>query len=66
MFTLKFESEYLTETKINIYSINGKIIHSEKLENHTIQFDLQHLKKGIYFATVKQKNRVSTKKIIIS
>jgi hypothetical protein len=57
---LKDKGEYL----IDISSINGQFMHSEKLQGTSHQIDLSSFQKGVYFITIRSKDFVTTEKII--
>jgi|JI10StandDraft_1071094.scaffolds.fasta_scaffold08272_9 hypothetical protein len=55
------------KTKIDlleIYSVSGKLIHSQKNNDFEIKLDLKHFADGIYQLKIQQGNLVSYKKII--
>ncbi len=49
---------------IELNSINGQLLYSDKTEGPTHQIDLSSFKKGLYFITVSFKDFVRTEKII--
>ena len=49
---------------IEITSLNGQLLYSDKIEGPTHQIDLSSFEKGLYFITVRAKDFVKTEKII--
>jgi len=49
---------------IEMTSLNGQLLYSDKIEGPTHQIDLSSLQKGLYFITVTSKDFVRTEKII--
>jgi hypothetical protein len=49
---------------VEISSLNGQLIFSNKMEGPTHQIDLSYFQKGLYFITVRSRDYVMTKKII--
>ncbi len=50
--------------QLEIISLNGQQIFSEKTEGSSCQFDLSAYPSGIYFLTIRSKDATRTKKII--
>jgi len=49
---------------LEIHSLNGQLIYSNKIEGPTHQIDLSSFSKGVYFISVRSKEFVRTEKII--
>ncbi len=49
---------------IEIHSLNGQLLYSNKIEGPTHQIDLSSFQKGLYFITVRSRDYVITEKII--
>jgi photosystem II stability/assembly factor-like uncharacterized protein len=49
---------------IEITSLNGQLLYSDKIEGTSQQIDLSSFQKGVYFITIRSKDFVTTKKII--
>ncbi len=60
--TLFITSENNTIEKLNVYSINGKLILSEKED--TNQLDVSALSKGLYFVEITSENGVAVQKFV--
>ncbi len=59
-----FDKKHATDFLIEIYDVSGKKIHSITTSEEKLYLDLKDISKGIYFAMVKFKNIIKTKKII--
>jgi len=53
------------DSRIEIYSVNGRLVYSKKSNSFQTQIDLSSLVKGIYFIKVYSKNSVVNSKIIL-
>ena len=71
-FTVKFHLNEIAETKISLYTLDGKKIEESVLEHLNIGENTfqQKIKKtglnGMYFLTIKTPNQKATRKIIIN
>jgi len=61
---ITIETEYPDHYSINITSLNGQLIHSEKMEGTSHQLDLSSFPKGFYLITIRSKDFVTSRKII--
>ena len=61
---LTIETEFTDHYSIEIISLNGKQIFSNKMEGTSHQLDLSSFQKGVYFITIRSKDFVTTRKII--
>lgn len=59
IFKLLFLKEF-QDASITVYSVDGKKVYNETLPDGSageeVSFNLQHLRKGIYIVSVKDKN----------
>ncbi len=55
----------LDKSKIEIYSLNGSVVHTEVLRAYNKQVNLQHLKNGTYIVRLTKDNEFYTQKIQI-
>lgn len=62
--TLKLEN-YHNENTLIISNIVGEEVLTEKINSESYSVNIKHLDPGTYFATIKNKNSINTKKIII-
>jgi hypothetical protein len=58
------ETNKVGQYTIELNSINGQLLYSDKTEGPTNQIDLSSFQKGLYFITVRFKDFVRTEKII--
>ncbi len=69
VFNLSFKSADVSEAHLEVRDINGKRIRTETLKNNNGEFSSQlnlgDEPKGIYFATLTQNGKVTTKKLVI-
>jgi hypothetical protein len=49
---------------IEITSLNGQLLYSDKIEGSSHQIDLSSFQKGLYFITIRSRDYVRTEKII--
>ena len=49
---------------IEITSLNGQLLYSDKMEGPTHQIDLSSFQKGLYFIRVRSRDFVRTEKVI--
>ncbi len=49
---------------IEIHTLNGQLLYSDKIEGPTLQIDLSSFQKGLYFITVRSRDFVRTEKIL--
>jgi len=49
---------------VEFTTLNGQLIHFERMEGTSQQIDLSSFQKGIYFITIRSKDFVTTRKII--
>jgi rhodanese-related sulfurtransferase len=61
---LKLETEKSNLYSIEINSLNGRLIYTDKMEGTTHQLDLSSFRAGVYFITIRSKDFVTTRKII--
>jgi uncharacterized protein (TIGR02145 family) len=61
---LTVKSIYPGRHTIEIISLNGQILYTNKTEGSTLQIDLSSLQKGIYIITVRSRDQIWQKKII--
>jgi hypothetical protein len=53
--------------QLNIYSITGKLLYSNKYENYTTSIDMSNYEKGIYFVEmILADGRKALRKIVRS
>ncbi|MFN0200855.1 MAG: T9SS type A sorting domain-containing protein [Bacteroidia bacterium] len=61
--TLQFYSNQATDAKIEIFTSNGQLLHSQtqslSLGTQAIDLDLEHLVNGIYFCKIKAERQAS-------
>ncbi len=65
VINLTIDDPSLTDLTLNIYSLTGRILKSELLEQNQKQIDIGDLRKGIYLIELKSKERTKTQKLII-
>ena len=67
-FNLNFSSPDKTNTDIVIKDISGKIVYTENVKqfsgNYNKEINLGDSAKGIYFVTITQNNKATTKKLV--
>jgi len=61
---LTIETNRLGQFNIEITSLNGQLIYSNKIEGPTHQIDISSFQKGLYFITIRSRDYVVTEKII--
>jgi hypothetical protein len=61
---LVIETNKVGQYTIELNSINGQLIYSDKTEGPTCQIDLSSFQKGVYFITIRSTDFVKTEKII--
>ena len=61
---LIIETNKVGQYTIELNSINGQLIYSDKIDGPTHQIDLSSFEKGLYFITIRSKDFVKTEKII--
>lgn len=61
---LKIKNSNLVNLAITINDITGKVIHSEKSNQHDIEIDVENKSSGIYFVKVASKVKASIFKIV--
>jgi hypothetical protein len=61
---LKIETKQPGQHYIEIISLNGQLLYTDKMEGPNHQIDLSSFEKGLYFITVRSRNYVRTEKII--
>jgi len=61
---LTVESNVPGQHFIEITSLNGQLLYSDKMEGPTHQIDLSSFQKGLYFITIRSRDYVRTEKII--
>lgn len=70
VFNLSFKSADVSDANLEVRDINGKRIRTETLKNNNGEFSTQlnlgNEPKGIYFATLTQNGKVTTKKLVIN
>ena len=49
---------------MELLSLTGQVIHRENFTGKSLRIDLSSYKKGVYFITVKDKNREATRRMI--
>lgn len=64
IFTLQFKSQFVN-SNMNIVNVFGKQVFSSGITANQFSLDLSHLDAGIYFMTLNDGDRTSTKKIVI-
>jgi hypothetical protein len=62
LFTI--ESSRPGQHSIEITSLNGKLLYTDRMEGPVHQIDLSSFEKGLYFITVRFRDYVRTEKII--
>lgn len=68
VFTLEFTADIMQNAILNVINITGQAVYSKQIstEGHkSVTLDLQHLKKGVYFAVLYQSHRYDTVKLVI-
>ncbi len=66
--TIALNSKMLVNPKIEIYSLEGKIVYSEKLKvnNEKTTFRVNHLSKGVYLIKLLDNNQeISSDKVVV-
>ena len=58
------ETNKVGQYKIELNSINGQLLYSDKIDGPTHQIDLSSFQKGVYFITIRSKDFVKIEKII--
>jgi Leucine-rich repeat (LRR) protein len=61
---LTIETSQPDQHFIEITSLNGQLLHTEKIEGPTHQIDLSSFQKGLYIITIRSRDYVWTEKII--
>ncbi len=61
---ITFETSQPGQHWIEITSLNGQLLYTDKMEGPTHQIDLSSFQKGLYFITVRSRDYVRTEKII--
>lgn len=68
-FNLRFSSPDKSSADISVRDINGKIVYSETVKDfsgsYDKQIDLDSNAKGIYFVTITQSKKATTKKLVV-
>jgi hypothetical protein len=65
--SLIIENPYQCSMQLNIYSITGKLLYSNKYENYTTSIDMSNYEKGIYFVEmILADGRKALRKIVRS
>ncbi|MBN2173015.1 MAG: T9SS type A sorting domain-containing protein [Bacteroidales bacterium] len=68
-FTLNFSTPEKGTTEIRIFDAQGKEVYHENIENfnglYNKQIDISNEKQGTYFLSIRQGDRVSTRKILL-
>ncbi|MCK7589101.1 M28 family peptidase [Subsaxibacter sp. CAU 1640] len=62
--TLKIESANVSDLRINLFDLSGKLIRSETLQVQSNELNLKGLSAGIYLLNVKSLNKSKTFKIV--
>lgn len=52
--------------KVNIYSVNGKLVHTTEVQNKTYMLNTSSFNKGVYFVRIQNANGIQTKKLIVN
>lgn len=63
-FTVEL-NQFVPNTQIRIYTINGQLVFEEKLRRAKSNFNTQDLNNGFYLVEVRNENGAFTKKLII-
>lgn len=64
---IELDFELKNENQLKIYSLEGKIIHQEKIKNkQDLILNLNHLKKGIYFLEFQNGTKKFVRKLILN
>ena len=64
---LTIENPYQCSMQLNIYSIAGKLLYSNKYENYTTSIDMSNYEKGIYFVEmILADGRKAVRKVVRS
>jgi hypothetical protein len=61
---LTIETSQVGQHFIEITSLNGQLLYSNRMEGSTHQIDLSFFEKGVYFISIKFSDYVRTEKII--
>jgi len=61
---LAIESQSTGQHFIEITTMNGQMIYSEKMDGTTHKLDLSSFQKGVYIITIRSEDLVTTRKII--
>jgi hypothetical protein len=61
---LTVETEQSGQLSIQITSLNGRLLYSDKNEGPTHQIDLSSFRKGVYIITIRSRDYVITERII--
>ncbi len=62
---LEFQNTLTDETNVVIYSVEGKVIHSEKATNQSkLEFNLDNFSKGLYLLTISTNKSFTVRKFI--
>jgi hypothetical protein len=68
-FNLKFSSPDKSDADITVKDINGKVVYSESVKNFDGKYDkeisLGDTAKGIYFVTITQGAKATTRKLVV-
>jgi hypothetical protein len=65
--SLTIENPYQCSMQLNIYSIAGKLLYSNKYENYTTSIDMSNYEKGIYFVEmILADGRKAVRKVVRS
>ncbi len=69
-FKISFKSENKSNVEMLVRDINGKIVLKEQASNNNGEFskeiDLGNQAKGIYFVTINQDGKATTKKLVVN
>ena len=61
---LTIETNRSGQHTVEIASVNGQLLYSDKIEEPSHQIDISSFQKGLYFITVRSRDYVRTEKII--
>ena len=61
---ITIQTDKIGRATIELFSINGQLLYTNRMEGPTHQIDLTSFEKGLYFITIRSRDYVRTEKII--
>jgi hypothetical protein len=56
----------ITESEVTIFDITGHLIENKKITGHDFQYNVAHLKEGVYYCRIKSPEYFHTEKLVIT